>query len=61
DLALAHFSRVIGLRDGRIVFDQPASQTSPADLTALYANEQLQTAQSPAVVAPSTPRQVPRC
>lgn len=61
DLALAHFSRVIGLRDGRIVFDQPASCTSPADLAALYANEQLQTAQSPAVVAPSTPRQVPRC
>lgn len=61
DLALAHFSRVIGLRDGRIVLDQPASCISPADLTALYANEQLQTAHSPVVVAPSTPRQVPRC
>ena len=61
DLALAHFSRVIGLRDGRIVFDQPASCISPADLAALYANEQLQAAHSPAVVAPSIPRQVPRC
>jgi len=57
DLALAHFPRVIGVREGRIVFDQPPATISPAQLDALYANEQLQ------VLPPTTPAsiQIPRC
>jgi phosphonate transport system ATP-binding protein len=61
ELALAHFSRIIGVRDGRILFDQPSSSVSPDDLTALYLNEQLQRS-SPAPTTPQpTLRQVPRC
>lgn len=38
DLALACFARIVGLRDGRIAFDLPASQVTEAQLQALYAN-----------------------
>lgn len=41
ELALQHFPRIIGLREGRIVFDKPASSVSAAELTSLYANQQL--------------------
>src|SRR5690606_1313339 len=41
DLALAHFPRIVGVREGRIAFDRPASEVSQALLDALYANEQL--------------------
>ena len=37
DMALAHFPRVLGLRDGRCVFDLPAAQVSPQRLADLYA------------------------
>jgi phosphonate transport system ATP-binding protein len=36
DLALAHFPRVIGLRDGRLVFDLPAREVTRQRLAALY-------------------------
>jgi len=36
DLALASFPRVIGLRDGAVMFDLSAGQVSPAHLSALY-------------------------
>ncbi|MEB2518273.1 ATP-binding cassette domain-containing protein [Pseudomonas sp. YuFO20] len=58
DLALAHFSRIIGLRDGQILFDLPASAVDRERLDALYANEQLQP--SPAPVPPLSV-QIPRC
>ena len=35
-LALRHFSRVIALRDGRVVFDRPVEDVTDADLSALY-------------------------
>jgi phosphonate transport system ATP-binding protein len=58
DLALSHFPRIIGLRDGQILFDCSSDQVSPEMLDALYANEKLQ---SPtAAVAPLTV-QIPRC
>jgi phosphonate transport system ATP-binding protein len=58
DLALSHFPRIIGLRDGQILFDCASDQVSHAMLDALYANEKLQ---SPtAAVAPLTV-QIPRC
>ena len=37
DLALANFSRIVGIRDGRVAFDLPAAQISDAQLQALYA------------------------
>jgi phosphonate transport system ATP-binding protein len=35
-MALAHFPRIIGLRDGQVVFDLPAAQVSPERLAHLY-------------------------
>ncbi|HKS13667.1 MAG TPA: ATP-binding cassette domain-containing protein [Pseudomonas sp.] len=58
ELALAHFPRVIGIRDGQVAFDCPAQAVSAGLLDALYANEQL--------VPPPVPEatlhvQIPRC
>jgi phosphonate transport system ATP-binding protein len=39
DLALRWFPRVVGLRDGTVRFDAPASAVTPEMLTALYAAE----------------------
>ncbi|KAB2970534.1 phosphonate ABC transporter ATP-binding protein [Zoogloea sp.] len=39
DLALRHFPRVIGVKDGMILFDMPASQVREAQLRELYAAE----------------------
>jgi phosphonate transport system ATP-binding protein len=36
DMALTHFPRVIGLRDGQVAFDLPTAQVSPELLTQLY-------------------------
>ncbi len=36
DMALAHFPRIVGLRDGALVFDLAASQVSAAHLEDLY-------------------------
>ncbi|UEB93665.1 ATP-binding cassette domain-containing protein [Pseudomonas sp. HN2] len=58
DLALAHFPRIIGLRDGQILFDCPSEQVSRDKLDALYANEQLQ---SPAPAVAPLIVQIPRC
>jgi phosphonate transport system ATP-binding protein len=37
DMALAHFPRIIGLRDGALAFDLPAAQVTPQHLAQLYA------------------------
>ncbi len=39
DMALEHFPRLVGLRDGAIRFDTPVSQVSAEQLRALYAHE----------------------
>jgi phosphonate transport system ATP-binding protein len=39
DIALAHFPRIVGLRDGRVFFDKPRTQVSERDVAALYENE----------------------
>jgi len=39
DLALAYFPRVIGFRDGRVVFDRPSAEVSDDLLVALYAGQ----------------------
>lgn len=58
DLALAHFPRIIGVRDGRIHFDLPAGDVETRHLDTLYANEQL--SQRPDANAPVIPV-APRC
>jgi phosphonate transport system ATP-binding protein len=40
DMALAHFDRIVGLRDGRLEFDLPSAQVTPALLTQLYAQHE---------------------
>jgi len=37
EMALAHFPRIIGLREGALAFDLPAAQVTPERLRALYA------------------------
>ena len=39
-LALRLFHRIIGIRNGRIVFDKPALEVDPEAISALYAGEQ---------------------
>ena len=36
DAALAHFPRIIGLRDGQLAFDLPAAEVTPERLSRLY-------------------------
>ena len=50
---------MIGIRDGRIAFDLPATQVQPEQLQALYANEQLQ--DTPSSPVPPQPTHIPRC
>lgn len=40
ELARAHFPRIVGLRDGRIVFDASREEVSDAMIAALYQNAQ---------------------
>jgi phosphonate transport system ATP-binding protein len=47
EMARAHFKRIVGLRDGRIVFDLPRERVSDEMIAALYANETIQTPAHP--------------
>lgn len=40
DMARAHFARIVGLKDGRIVFDLPRDAVTDAMIASLYQNEQ---------------------
>lgn len=40
ELARAHFTRIVGLRDGRIVFDAPKQAVSDTMIEALYRNSE---------------------
>lgn len=40
DAALAHFPRILGLREGRLVFDLPAAEVTPELLARLYAQHE---------------------
>lgn len=40
DAALAHFPRILGLRDGRLLFDLPAGQVTREQLAGLYARHE---------------------
>jgi phosphonate transport system ATP-binding protein len=63
DMALAHFPRILGLREGAIVFDLPAAQVSRERLHSLYAqhlDELTGPAPEPALL-PATPPVVMHC
>ena len=40
DAALAHFPRIVGLRDGALAFDLPTAQVTPERLARLYAQRE---------------------
>ena len=54
DMALRSFPRIIGMRDGQLVFDLPAAQVSPQHLHDLYA-QHLHELHGPAVAAEHAP------
>jgi phosphonate transport system ATP-binding protein len=65
ELARTHFPRIIGLRDGRIVFDAPRENVSDAMIAALYRNTNAASqagvdSQAPAISLPR-PAIAPRC
>lgn len=60
DVALAHFPRIVGLRDGALAFDLPAAQVTRERLAALYAQHEHElTAPAPELPEPAlTPQPV---
>ncbi len=54
ELARAHFARIVGLKDGRIVFDAPREQVSDAMIADLYGGAP--DGPSPALPADAAPR-----
>ena len=61
DMALAHFPRIVGLRDGAVEFDLPTAQVSPERLARLYAQheDELRGGAAPADDAPAPAAPVP--
>ena len=49
DVALARFVRIVGLRDGELVFDLPARQVGPDLLARLYAQHEHELRGAPSV------------
>ena len=41
DMAREHFARIVGLRDGRVVFDAVREHVTDAMIAALYQNESM--------------------
>ena len=61
DMALAHFPRIVGLREGRVMFDLPAAQVTRDKLQRLYAQHEDELdgpAPAPAEDAPTPPAPV---
>lgn len=52
ELALSHFPRIVGLRDGRIVFDVPRAEVTKAMIAELYRNA-IHTGQRDLVIPPA--------
>lgn len=55
DVAIARFPRIIGLRDGELAFDLPASQVTRDHLLRLYAQHEHELAGAPPPGADDTP------
>jgi len=47
EMALAHFPRIVGLREGRLAFDLPAAAVTPQHLAQLYAQHEDELAAPP--------------
>jgi phosphonate transport system ATP-binding protein len=58
DMALKSFGRIIGMRDGQLVFDLPAAQVSPEHLRDLYA-QHLNELDGPALAHDFAPAALP--
>lgn len=52
DMARAHFTRIVGLREGRIVFDLPRERVTDEMIAALYENEIVEPEPHPAHETP---------
>ncbi|OIP18100.1 MAG: phosphonate ABC transporter [Comamonadaceae bacterium CG_4_9_14_3_um_filter_60_33] len=61
DMALQHFPRIIGMRDGEVAFDLPTAEVSPERLTDLYARhlDELAAPAPPPEMAPASVPAVP--
>lgn len=55
DVALAHFPRILGLRDGRLMFDLPAREVTPELLARLYAAHEHELHGAPPADEPPAP------
>lgn len=55
DAALAHFPRIVGLRDGLLFFDLPAAEVTRQRLAELYARHEHELQGQPAGVEPPPP------
>lgn len=56
EMALAHFARIVGLREGQVVFDLPANAITPQLLAQLYAQHEHELhATGPMAEAPPEP------
>ncbi|MFG6469037.1 phosphonate ABC transporter ATP-binding protein [Roseateles sp. BYS87W] len=55
DVALAHFPRILGLRDGQLMFDLPASEVTPDKLAQLYAAHEHELRGAPPADEPPAP------
>jgi phosphonate transport system ATP-binding protein len=55
DLALRWFPRVVGVRDGAVMFDLPAAQVTPDRLAALYAGDPETGRDAPVTVSHGAP------
>lgn len=60
DLALRHFPRIIGLREGRLGFDLAAGEVTPAHLAELYASFEHELAAGAGIAEGDRPRPRPR-
>jgi len=59
DAALVHFPRILGLREGRLMFDLPAGQVTRERLARLYAqHEDELTGPAPTIDLPPPPSPV---
>ena len=59
DMALAHFPRIVGLRDGALAFDLPAAEVSRERLARLYAQFEHELRGEPAVAPGDAPAAAP--
>ncbi|MEO6031717.1 MAG: ATP-binding cassette domain-containing protein [Burkholderiaceae bacterium] len=53
DAALAHFPRIVGLRDGELAFDLPTSEVTAQRLDRLYAQRESELAGEPGTIGPA--------